>query len=252
LGMRCQRWAFYGHGDMPVGVSDANQPGRIYPSKQHSSVKKADRASFATVWREVFVRRGNDDVMSAGILKYMKTFARADGEDYSRPPKFRTLVLSGNEKLRTGSQCAPSFPRRRQSGCATGSGTAAQQQRRRNNVDTWSALDIAPGEDWTQAIPVVGAAADAERPLLDGNRDRNYATVNRFGAERICSETGRCCDTQLAPDLVSGVWPSTIRQGDPTCSVVLTWLSSGTKKDSMSRPCRPFPVAIRRRSPLMS
>jgi hypothetical protein len=63
-------------------------------------------------------------------------------------------------------------PRRRQSGCATGSGTAAQQCRR-NNVDTWSALDITPGEDWTQAIDKKSAGADGYIFLVGAGASEN-------------------------------------------------------------------------------
>jgi hypothetical protein len=44
---------------------------------------------------------------------------------------------------------------------------------RRNNIDTWSALDIAPGEDWTQAIDKKGASADGYVFLLGAGASEN-------------------------------------------------------------------------------
>jgi len=44
---------------------------------------------------------------------------------------------------------------------------------RSNNIDTWSALDIAPGEDWTQAIDKKGASADGYVFLLGAGASEN-------------------------------------------------------------------------------
>lgn len=44
---------------------------------------------------------------------------------------------------------------------------------RRNNIDTWSALDIAPGEDWTQAIDKKSANADGYVFLLGAGASEN-------------------------------------------------------------------------------
>ena len=44
---------------------------------------------------------------------------------------------------------------------------------RRNNIDTWSALDIAPGEDWTQAIDKKSASADGYVFLLGAGASEN-------------------------------------------------------------------------------
>ncbi len=44
---------------------------------------------------------------------------------------------------------------------------------RRNNIDTWSALDIAPGEDLTQAIDKKSASADGYVFLLGAGASEN-------------------------------------------------------------------------------
>ena len=44
---------------------------------------------------------------------------------------------------------------------------------RRNNIDTWSTLDIAPGEDWTQAIDKKSASADGYVFLLGAGASEN-------------------------------------------------------------------------------
>jgi hypothetical protein len=44
---------------------------------------------------------------------------------------------------------------------------------RRNNVDTWSALDLAPGEDWTQAIDKKSASADGYIFLVGAGASEN-------------------------------------------------------------------------------
>jgi hypothetical protein len=44
---------------------------------------------------------------------------------------------------------------------------------RRNNIDTWSALDMAPGEDWTQAIDKKSASADGYVFLLGAGASAN-------------------------------------------------------------------------------
>jgi hypothetical protein len=44
---------------------------------------------------------------------------------------------------------------------------------RRNNIDTWSALDLAPGEDRTQAIDKKSASADAYVFLLGAGASEN-------------------------------------------------------------------------------
>ena len=56
---------------------------------------------------------------------------------------------------------------------------------RRNNIDVWSALDIAPGEDVTQAIDKKSASADGYVFLLGAgkipssvpNGDRSFGTI---------------------------------------------------------------------------
>jgi TIR domain len=44
---------------------------------------------------------------------------------------------------------------------------------RRSNIDTWSTLDIAPGEDWTQAIDKKSASADGYVFLLGPGAPEN-------------------------------------------------------------------------------
>jgi hypothetical protein len=44
---------------------------------------------------------------------------------------------------------------------------------RRTNIDTWSALDIAPGEDWKQAIDNKSASADGYVFLLGAGASEN-------------------------------------------------------------------------------
>jgi len=44
---------------------------------------------------------------------------------------------------------------------------------RRNNIDTWSELDMAPGEDWTQAIDKKSASADGYVFLLGAGASEN-------------------------------------------------------------------------------
>jgi TIR domain len=43
----------------------------------------------------------------------------------------------------------------------------------RSNIDTWSTLDIAPGEDWTQAIDKKSASADGYVFLLGPGAPEN-------------------------------------------------------------------------------
>jgi hypothetical protein len=44
---------------------------------------------------------------------------------------------------------------------------------RRNKIDTWSALDMAPGEDWAQAIDKKSASADGYVFLLGAGASEN-------------------------------------------------------------------------------